>query len=559
MVNLQKRWGLLVGMLWSISIGATETQAYDFQFRQMDFRKVILSIAALEKRSVQFTQGVVAKAIDVSLQGVTPHFAMKILTESYGYVYALKGNVYHVMTVGERGPSAAPMVLIPLKNVLVADIEDNVRSFLGSTGTVSTNKGMNSLIVSAPEEVMAHLRPILEQLDQETSQVYIEAKIVETSTTFSRSLGIEWGPNVDARPSVNGASFSAPGTNGSLRIGVSPGILGSALQARLKTGEQNGEVKIISQPKITTLNGVAANISSNITFNIRSLAATGSAASAVGGIQQVKAGLQLSVTPNIVSDKRVRLQIQVTKSDPDFSATIDGIPGVTDNSAATSLIVDSGQIASIAGLVSNRNSSTTSAVPFLNRLPIFGFLFGSDGKDHKETEMMIFLMPSIFKGSAKIEAFSLDERTVSDGVALIKPATAAVVPAVTTPLPILPKSEAVILLQPKESSLLPVLKLPVAPLPAAVVKEPVAPTPAVAEKEPAGRLLPWAVKAPVGLLPMPTKPPAVESAGSKQALKDLLAPISLNGGAAKEAPTSAAKLTLPKVLLPVAPRVAPSP
>ncbi len=426
---LLSKFTLLWWLFSGATFGAGGARLYDFSFKQMDIRKIILSIAALEKRSVQFTQSVTPRNIDVSLRQVTPAFALKLLTDSYGYVYILKGNVYHVMTQGERGPTASPMILIPMKNVLVADIEDNVRTFIGSVGVVSTNKSLNALVISAPEEVIAKLRPIVEALDQETQQVYIEAKIIETSTNFSRSLGIQWGPNVEARPAVNGVSFSAPGTNDTLRVGFTSQILGSQLSAKLTAGEQNGDVKVISQPKITTLNGVPANISSNITFNIRTLAGTGAAASNVGSIQQVKAGLQLQVTPYIVSSTRVRLQIQVTKSDPDDSSKIDGIPGVTDSSASTSLIVDSGQVASIGGLVTNRNSTTEAGIPFLSRLPIIGGLFGSVEKGGKETELMIFLVPSVYRGSAKVMPFGATSDEVSEATKYVKPEDAATIQA----------------------------------------------------------------------------------------------------------------------------------
>jgi hypothetical protein len=144
LIHLKKLGRLAIPLLAMVFLagptGAGEPKKYDFQFRQVDIRKVILSIAALESRSVQFSQGVAMRAIDVNLKSVTPYFALKLLTESYGYVYVLKGNVYHVMTLGERGPTSSPMVVIPMKNVLVTDIEDNVRTFVGGAGTISVNR-----------------------------------------------------------------------------------------------------------------------------------------------------------------------------------------------------------------------------------------------------------------------------------------------------------------------------------------------------------------------------------------------------------------------------------
>lgn len=479
---------LVVSLLAAPLAGRGEGKRYDFQFRAMDLRKVVLSVAALAGRSVQFSQSVGLRPIDVTLKNVTPEFALRLVLESYGYVSLLKGNVYHVMTAAERGPAASPMIVIPMKNTIVTDIEDNVRTFLGSAGSLSANKSMNALIVSAPDDVIARLRRVVEQLDQEATQVFIEAKIVETSTTFSRSLGIEWGPNVTNRPPVNGISFRSPGNDDTIRLGFTTGLgpLGS-LQARLTAGERNGEVKVISQPKITTLNGVPAAISSNLTFNIRTLAGTGAGASQVGAIQAVRAGLTLNVTPYIVSDDKVRLQIQVQKSDPDFSAKIDGIPGISDKSASTSLIVGSGQVASIGGLVSSNDSTTVQGIPFFTRLPIIGGLFGNNDREKKDNELMIFLTPSVYRGTARVLPFQSDndgvisddnvKKSAGEGAigASPQPPAGAASPAVPLPAPsagagavslpdptkALPEpAKAQQPLAPKEGSVLPSLTIP---------------------------------------------------------------------------------------------------
>lgn len=388
---------------------------YDFEFKQMDIRKIITSLAQLEGKSVQFTQAVASKPIDVSLKRVTPSFAISVVLESYGYVAINKGAIYHVMSSGERKPGAKPTVVIPLRHVMADEIENNVRTFLADIGSVSLNKTRNALVVSAPDEMMAKVRDVIQTLDQEISQVHIEAKIIETTVTFSRSLGLEWGTDLSDR--FNGVSFSMPAGEKTMTAGFRTSVTDSInLQTKLMTGERNGEVKVISQPRITTLNGIPAAIDNNITFNIRTLASTGTATptnaatpgqvtgqtpgvAAAGGLQTVTAGLSLVVTPFIVSDEKVRLTIKVSKSDPDFSNRIDGIPGITDNTASTSLIVNNGQMASIGGLITQTRSDSSSGVPILSAIPIIGMLFGNIEKEKKEMELLIFLTPKVFKAS----------------------------------------------------------------------------------------------------------------------------------------------------------------
>ncbi len=396
--------------LLSILITKVLAKNYDFEFRNMDLKKVITSLAQLDGKSVQFSQSVGSKPIDVSLKNISPSFAMQVILESYGYVAIKKDKIYQIMSTAERGPMSTPMVIIPMKNVLAEEIEANIKSLLRGGGEVSVNKQMNALIVSAPDDIVNLIRATVEKLDKEVPQVFIEGKIIETTTTFARSLGLEWRPTFGQ----NELKISNPGGEQNLLTNLSFGLGdNSSIQAKLMTGERDGDIKIISEPKITTINGVSATIESTMSFNIRTLASTGSSTTSstvgtssvagvapVGGVQTVSAGLTLVVTPYIVSDEKVRLTINISKSDPDFSNRIDGIPGVSDNKANTSLVVKSGQMASIGGLLAQTASDSMSGVPFLRSIPIIGVLFGNIQKEKKDKELMIFLTPRIYKISS---------------------------------------------------------------------------------------------------------------------------------------------------------------
>lgn len=380
-----------------------EVQERDIRFQELDLHKVIESLAKLQGKSVMFSRNVERTPVTVNLGQVTPAFALKLILENFGYIAVAKGDVLHIMTPAERGvASSTPTTVIPLTNVIARDIIENVRTLTGTGANiiVSTNDQLNAILVSAPDDILSRIKRIVTELDQESAQVYIEAKLVEASTSFSRSLGIQWG-NSNGNGGIDrtsGFSVDAPAQTQTL-----VGVLGAAgLDARITAGETNGDVKVISSPKITTLNGTAANIESIETFSIRTLtgvAGAGQAAAANGGIQSVRAGVRLQVTPFIVSQDQVRLNIQLSKSDPNFSRLIDGIPGISDNTANTSLIVRNGQTASIGGLIRHSDAYNTTGAPFFAKLPIVGFLFGSSEKTKDSKELLIFITPTVFRGS----------------------------------------------------------------------------------------------------------------------------------------------------------------
>ncbi len=390
---------VLVGwLLTCVAIG--ELKEHDFEFKELELHKVIESLSRLQGKSVMFSRGVENTPVSLSLTRVTPAFALRLILENFGYIAVPKGDVLHIMTQAERGvASTSPTTIIPLTNVIAHDIVANIQSFLGPASgvTVSTNEQLNALLVSAPEETLIKVRRLVTELDQESTQIFIEAKIIESSTNFARNLGIQWG-SAKAGGGIDigkGVSLNTPSANNAL-TGVIPA---ATLEARLAMGEKMGEVKVISSPKISTLNGTAANIESLTTYSIRTLTqGAGSSAAANGGIQNVKAGVRLQVTPFIVSQDQVRLNISLSKSEPDFARSVDNIPGISDNTANTNLIVHNGQTASIGGLISHSVSSNSEGIPILARLPLIGMLFGNYEKRRDDRELMIFITPTVYKG-----------------------------------------------------------------------------------------------------------------------------------------------------------------
>lgn len=417
MRNRQRKFILAFVLFLSAVLNSGAGQAgekakeYDFDFKQMDLSKVVSQLAKLQGKSVLFSGTIAAKTIDISLHDVTAENAMKMILENYGFVAIEKDGVFRIMTQAERGPATVPTHILTMKNILAKEIETNIKTFLGVQGSVTVNEQLNALVVSAPNDVLLEVKRLVDELDQENPQVYIEGKIVETSTLFSRKLGIEWGPSLTDKAGLMGVHLNAPSKDSTLRAGISTQIGGTGrLEASLTAGETNGDVKIISTPKITTLNGVMANFESTLTYSVKTLTVassvnsspglTTSAPTSTSGLEKVKTGITLRVTPYIVSQNSIRLVVSLSKSDPDFSKTIDGIPGVSDNSANTSLIVRTGETASIGGLIHNSKSNNRSGIPFLSAIPILGNFFGSTDKDNTDRELMIFLTPTILRSGA---------------------------------------------------------------------------------------------------------------------------------------------------------------
>jgi type IV pilus assembly protein PilQ len=383
-------------------------KSFDFEFKDMDLYRAAESIAKLMNRYVIFHTEVKNTAINLSLTDVSADFALRLLLESNGAYSHEKDGILYVAPIATRAPAAINPTIIPLVNVIAKDIEQNIKGYLGKDSTYTINEQKNAFIINGKDEEISKIRQLVQELDQEVSQIFIEAKIIETNTTYSRNLGIEWGnaqmrgnTSIISNKGINVSGFnedSAKSFLGSLRVGLSKG---SALDALITAGQKNGELKLISSPKITTLNGTPAIIDSDSKITLRgqtATSATGTTVTQDSLLQTLTSALKFRVTPYIISDDQVRLNIELTKSDP-VDGDTESVTNVATNNLSTTMMVRNGQTASLGGIMSNLKRKGDAGVPFLAHIPILGWLFGSHNRETADRELLIFMTPTIYKGS----------------------------------------------------------------------------------------------------------------------------------------------------------------
>ena len=293
-------------------------------------------------------------------------------------------------------------------------------------GNISVDERTNLIIITDVAEVIRQAKEIVKKLDRVTPQVMIEARIVEASTNFSREIGISWGSGIGVQPSslipgtygtltsidnavgvgtergfnqlggtygVNtGINFpTAPGLTDIASIGFNFVKLGGTpllLNAKLQAMEAQGEGKIISSPKIATLDNKKATISQGLEYPYFKLDPSGNTT-----LEFKKIDLLLSVTPHVTSDNRIAMIIEIKKDD--LGQIITGVQSFTTKYAKTELLINDGETLVIGGIIKTTKSSDTAGIPLLSKIPILGWLFKNDGKTDTNEELLIFITPKI--------------------------------------------------------------------------------------------------------------------------------------------------------------------
>ena len=266
-----------------------------------------------------------------------------------------------------------------------------------------------SIIVRGKEKDLDVVDKVIKEIDVRTKQVLIEAFIVEAESEFEQALGTKLGGGYNRKGKrVGGAIGSALTTDFGTTaqsldgsnvlsnfpaIGATSGIgilrqTGSAvLKAEITALESLGLGKIISNPKVFTLDNQVATITQGEEVAYQATGADGAETSFK------EAALKLTVTPSIIGDGNVLLEIQVNNDS--VNRTVAGDPPINKMEISTKLLIADGDIVVIGGIKKNKVFNTKSQTPGLGNVPVLGNLFKGKTKSDTMDELLIFIAPRI--------------------------------------------------------------------------------------------------------------------------------------------------------------------
>ncbi len=399
-------------------------------FKDADIDNILRLIAEISNLNIVTSDDVKGK-LSLRLINVPWDQALDIVLESHGLGMVRTGNVVRIAPAGklkveDEAAIAAKaakqkledltLEIIPVNYATASDIEKQIKSLLTDRGKVTIDTRTNALVVSDVKTAIDQARALVAALDTVTPQVLIEARIVEASLDFSREIGIQWGGTFTASAATSndpGGNFPNPITvtggagsgfavNLPAAIGAGSGgglnfNLGSLtnflnLDVRLSALERTGEGRIISSPRVTTLDNKEASIEQGLSIPFET--------TSTGGTQTtfIDANLNLTVTPHVTNDESIGLKIKASKNAPDSSVRgASGAPSIAKKEARTEVLVKNGHTTVIGGIFQIDRSDTVAGVPWFQKIPLIGWLFKKTTVTDKKTELLIFITPRIVR------------------------------------------------------------------------------------------------------------------------------------------------------------------
>ncbi len=390
-------------------------------FKDVDIMDVLRLMSEISKLNI-IAGDDVRGTITVRLINIPWDEALEVILKSKSLGKERLGSIIRVATLStiqrekeaELAKIKADQKLEPVKVRLIAvnyamagKLMPQIKDLLSERGSVTTDDRTNVLIVKDVEEILDKVEQLVAYLDTQTPQVMIEAKIIEAKRRLRRRLDVEWGTGYTADAQHGnptgamfpynlgiGGSVSVPGpADYTSRLGFSLGSIGNVadLTLTLNVMESEGKIKIVSSPKVATLDNSEAMIQQGISVPITTRSAGGEVST-----KFVDATLILKSTPHITSDGSILMKLNINKSEADYSnANYLGEPAILKKEAQTEVLVRSGDTIVIGGVYTNKVSKTVRKVPVLGDIPILGWLFKRIDERVERSELLIFITPRI--------------------------------------------------------------------------------------------------------------------------------------------------------------------
>jgi len=297
--------------------------------------------------------------------------------------------------------------------------------------SITANEEINAIIVIGDPVVIKGIRIIIDELDKEKYQVYVQAKIIEINKSDSEDLGVKYGfAGGDVSASgiyAMSANFGSPELTSAAASAVTDalGSIGSEAGAAFALGatvdflQENGAAKSISNPSILCVNNKESSIYVGKTISISTGSVTSSATSIPGVTNSFKRediGLTLKIKPRVSSNDKVTLDVEVILENviDDGSKNASGQPVTSKQEVKTQAILRHGESIIIGGLVKSYERDSTSKLPLFGDIPVIGeYLFSSTSRTSEQDNLVVILTPYVINKSNVLSKLQQDLGTLS--------------------------------------------------------------------------------------------------------------------------------------------------
>jgi type IV pilus assembly protein PilQ len=302
---------------------------------------------------------------------------------------------------------------VTLKFLNAGDLKKVVDKMSSVYGGIATNQKNNSLIICDTKERVAKILTEIRKADKTPKQVMIEVVIVDVLLGNDTEIGINWDILSDKNYDVayrqnfttrlrstieNTATIGDATAFNTVGLGGDFSVISGTIRNVLHLIQQKREAEILASPRVMVVSGQVASIEAVEELPYTEVRDTGAGGQAALTSTEFKlVGVQLHVGATLTDANDIFLMVDATQNVATGESDTE-IPIVDTRKAKTSLLLQDGQVVVLGGLRRQEKTKEVDQIPFLGDLPIIGELFKSTNTVLKNSELVVFLSPHIYKG-----------------------------------------------------------------------------------------------------------------------------------------------------------------
>ena len=423
-------------------------QKISLDFKDADIRNIIRLIADISSLNIIVSENVKGK-VTIKLENIPWDEVLDIILETNNLGKLWMGSVLRIETQAEIRRISdekykalkSQEKVADLRSVVidviyrdakdVMDLLNKEKEISSDRGAISVDPNLNRLVITDTLEKIDDIKEKVSRYDDRTvRQVFIEAKIIQSIPTFTKEIGIVWSSPYVTQGNSGKTAYAVGGqhgvefqkeevtnpitgevtkvlkdviSNGNMvdlpaavgvgsGAGIGFGILRKnfELTATLTAMEKDEKLKIISNPRVLSIDKNEAMIKQGVALPYLKLSEEG-----VTSTEFKDAVLELKVTPTILSEKIIKIEVNVKKDQKSAQTGAGGEPGIDVRETQTVLIVESGRTVVIGGIYEETINIIKSGVPFFSDIPGLGRLFTNTFNKKELTELLVFLTTTI--------------------------------------------------------------------------------------------------------------------------------------------------------------------
>ncbi len=396
-------------------------QKISLDFKDADIKNIFRLISDVSGFNI-ITSDKVSGKVTLKMEDIPWDQALDIILESNNLGKIVAGNIIRIDTLEQilktqkdkmEKTAFQDLVMdtVSINYVKAKEIEKYIKDLKILTekrGSINSFEHTNSVTITDVPEKVNRIKQLIREQDVPTPQVLIEARIVQSNPSYVKELGVIWGSfyntSKDGGAAQGGADISISGAAGRGAVVNLPAAIGAGsggginfgyvtnslqLDVQLSALEKDEKIKIVSSPKVLSLDNKEARIKQGVALPYLKLSEQG-----VTSTEFKDAVLELKVTPRISPANTINLHVYVTKNQKSAQTGANDEPGIDVREVETDLIVENGKTIVIGGIYETTQTKIVNKVPFFADIPLFGYFFKKTRNEDLLTELLVFLTVS---------------------------------------------------------------------------------------------------------------------------------------------------------------------